>query len=166
MAEYILRNSLNPDKVVKCSITFRKITNKNEEGEPVWLIQIATMEQHKDGGDIPPIFIHLATLNNLDLEINSATERIADQVDWGVLREDTRAPIVSIIEPGNDMDNVSINSNLIFDIEDILPATGVDINSIEILVNDFDVTSELNITGDPWGYNVKWVPYLRIYEQE
>jgi len=92
MAEYILRNSLNPDKVVKCSITFRKITNKNEEGEPVWLIQIATMEQHKDGGDIPPIFIHLATLNNLDLEINSATERIADQVDWGGFKGGHQSP--------------------------------------------------------------------------
>ena len=166
MSDYILRNSLNPDKVVKCSITFRKLTNKYEKSEPVWLVQIATEEPHKNGGDIIPVFIHLATLNNLDLEISNATEKIAVQVDWGVLKEDIRPPIVSIIEPSGDMNSVPINSNLIFDVEDILPTTGVDINSIKVSVNGMDVTDELEITGDPWIYRVKWPPYLRIYENE
>lgn len=166
MAEYILRNSLNPDKVVKCSITFRKLTNKNEEGEPVWLVQIATTELHKNGGDIAPVFIHLASLANLDLEINEATENIASQVDWGVLKEDTRPPIVSVIEPCGDMESVSIYSNIVFDIKDLLPTAGIDMNSIEVSVNGMDVTNELVIVGDPWGYNVKWTPYLKIYEQE
>ena len=164
MAEYILRNSLNPDKVVKCSITFRKITNKNEEGEPVWLIQIATIEPHKDGGNIAPVFIHTASLNNIDVEINEATEKIADQVDWGVLKKDTRAPIAYITQPLGDVENVDINSNVVFDVEDLLPAAGVDVDSIEVLVNGMDVTNELEITGDPYKYNVIWKPFKRVFD--
>lgn len=162
MAEYILRNSLNPDKVVKCSITFRKITNKNEEGEPVWLIQIATMEPHKDGGAITPVFIHTASLDNIDVEINEATEKIAAQVDWGVLKQDTRAPIAYITSPLGDV--VAINSDVVFDVEDLLPAAGIDIDSIKVFVNNMDVTNELEITGDPYKYTVIWKPFKRVLD--
>ena len=165
MAEYILRNSLNPDKVVKCSITFRKLTNKDERAEPVWLVHIATNEPHKNGGDITPSFIHLASLKNLGLEIDRATEKIATQVDWGTLKEDTRPPVVSLVEPvENGMVNVGIMSNVIFDIEDILPAAGIDIDSIKVSVNGVDVTNELDITGDPYEYRVTWKPFKRVLD--
>lgn len=164
MAEYILRNSLNPDRVVKCFITFRKLTNKDERAEPVWLVHIVTDEPHKDGGNIAPVFIHLATLNNLDLEINNATEKIASQVNWGTLKEDTRAPIVSIVEPVGDINNVGIMSNVIFDIEDLLPAAGVDMDSIKVSVNGMDVTEEIEVMGDPYIYRVIWKPFKRVFD--
>lgn len=165
MAEYILRNSLNPDKVVKCSITFRKITNKDMMGEPVWLVQIATKEPHKAGGIIVPVFIHLASLKNLNLEIDRATEKIAAQVDWGTLREDLRPPIISLVDPvENGMANVDIMSNVVFDVEDLLPAAGIDINSIRVSVNGIDVTEQIDITGDPYQYRVIWKPFKRVLD--
>ena len=162
MAEYLLRNSLSPDKVVKCSITFRKLTNRDMRGEPIWLVHIDTTELHKDGGDIAPAFIHLATLDNLELEINRATEKIAAQIDWGVLKEDTRPPVVSIIEPSGDLENVDIMSNVVFEIEDRLPAAGIDVDSIKMLVNGMDVTSEIDISGDAYKYRVVWKPFKRV----
>jgi hypothetical protein len=162
LAEYIIRNSLNPDKVVKCSITFRKLTNKDDRAEPIWLIHIDTNEPHKNGGDINPVFIHLATSDNLDLEINRATEKIAAQVNWGTLKEDFRPPIVSIVEPCNDLENVDIKSNLIFDIEDLLPATGIDMDSIKASVNGEDITNEIDISGDPYKYRITWKPFKRV----
>ena len=164
MAEYILRNSLNPDRVVKCSITFRKITNKDKRAEPVWLVQISTTEPHKDGGDIAPVFIHLASLANLDLEINEATERIASQVDWGILKEDTRSTIISIVEPCDNLESVSIYSNVVFDVEDLLPTSGIDVNSIEVLVNGMDVTNEIEVSGDPYKYRVTWKTFKRVLD--
>lgn len=164
MAEYTIRNSLNPDKVVKCSITFRKLTNRDERGEPVWLIHIATDEPHKNGGDIASVFIHLASLDNLGLEIDQATEKIAVQVDWGVLKEDLRPPIVFIVTPDNDLENVDIRSDVTFDIKDLLPATGINIDSIEMSVNGTDVTNELEISGDPYQYKVIWKPFKRVQE--
>lgn len=164
MAEYIIRNSLNPDKVVKCSITFRKLTNKDARAEPIWLVHIVTDEPHKEGGDITPVFIHLATSDNLDLEINRATEKIAAQIDWGVLKKDLRPPLVSIIEPANDLENVDVESNVIFDIEDLLPATGIDMSSIKVSVNGTDVTETLDISGDPYKYRVVWKPFKRVLD--
>ena len=164
MAEYTIRNSLNPDKVVKCSITFRKLTNRDERGEPVWLIHIATDEPHKNGGDIASVFIHLASLDNLGLEIDQATEKIAVQVDWGVLKEDLRPPIVFIVTPDNDLENVDIRSDVTFDIKDLLPAAGINVDSIEMSVNGTDVTDELEITGDPYQYKVIWKPFKRVLE--
>lgn len=164
MAEYTLRNSLNPNKVVKCSITFRKLTNKDERAEPVWLIHIDTDEPHKNGGIITPVFIQLANSDNLDLEINHATERIAEQVDWGELQEDLRSPIISIIEPNNDLENISIESKVIFDIEELLPSAGIDLDSITMSVNGTDVTEELDISGDPYQYRVIWKPFKRVLD--
>ena len=164
MAEYIIRNSLNPDKVVKCSITFRKIANKDDRAEPIWLVHIATDEPHKNGGNIVPVFIHLATLNNLSLEINQATEKIAAQIDWGILKEDNRAPLVSVVEPLGNMEEVNITSNMIFDIEDLLPAAGVDVGSIKVSVNNMDVTNEIETTGDPYKYRVVWKPFKRVLD--
>lgn len=162
MAEYTLRNSLNPDKIVKCSITFRKITNRDERGEPTWLIHIGTEEPHKNGGSISPVFIHLATLENLNLEIDQATEEIAAKVDWGVLKKDTRPPQICVVEPSGDMENVSIMSNVIFDIDDLLPTAGIDLDSIKVSVNGMDVTDSLEITGDPYSYRVVWKPFKRM----
>ena len=164
MAEYLLRNTLNPNKVVKCGITFRKLTNKGEKGEPAWLVQVSTEEPHKNGGKIPPVFIHLTTLDNLDLEITGVTEEIASQVDWGPLLLDARAPIVSFIEPVGDLSDVPIYSSLKFEISELFPAAGIDIDSIEVIINGVDITSELNIIGDPYVYNVNWGPFKRVLD--
>lgn len=164
MAEYLLRNSLNSNKVVKCGITFRKLTNKGEEGEPVWLVQVSTAEPHKDGGDIAPAFIHLTTLDNLDVEVTKATETIALQTDWTPLQVDSRAPIVSFIEPVGDLSDVPIYSSLRFEISELFPAAGIDIDSIEVTVNGVDVTSELDIIGDPYLYKCVWNPFKRVLD--
>ena len=80
MAQFLIRNSLNTYKVVKCGITFEQVTPKNYEGEPIWVIELATDEPHKYGGSIPPTFINLTSLDNLDLEIEQAVEIISEQI--------------------------------------------------------------------------------------
>lgn len=165
MAKYLLRNSLNPSKVVSCSITFRQIVNKGEDGEPKWLIEIVTAEPHKDGGEIPPVYIHHTSKMNLDLEIKKATEDISKQIDWGTLVSDLRPPFISYCNT-KEADEVSINSELKFTIEDILPAAGIDKSSIRLLVNGFDVTDEIKITGDPYSYDLVWGPRIRVKSKE
>jgi hypothetical protein len=160
--EYLIRNSLNPGKVVSCTITFRQIVNKGEEGELVWLVQINTAEPHKDGGEIAPLFIHYVSSDNLDAAIKSATETIAEQVDWSPLYEDLRPPFVSYSSPSESGDIVSLYSNVVVDIKDLLPAAGIDPDSITVTVNGFDVTDELDIIGDPYEYRVIWDPFIRV----
>lgn len=166
MAEYLIRNSLNPGKVVSCTITFRQLIVKGDEGEPVWVVEIGTMEPHKNGGEIPPAYIHYTSTTNLDASIKDATEKIADQVDWEPLSLDLRPPFVTYSEPDVDDTVVNIHSNVIVDIKDILPAAGIDPTSVEVTVNDIDVTGEIDLIGDPYRYRVKWVPSVRVLDTE
>lgn len=164
MGEYLLRNSLNPGKVVKCAITFRQLVNKNEDGELVWLIQINTLEPHKDGGVIPPLFIHYTSSNNLDDAIKDATQTISKQIDWGALNTDLRPPFVTYNYPYITHSVVGIYSSVTIDITDVLPSAGIDPDSIEVIINDMDVTGEIKLDGDPYQYRVRWDPKVRVYD--
>lgn len=162
MAQFLLRNSLNPQKVIKCGITFKQVVPKGGEGESIWVIEIGTNEPHKDGGVIPPEFINLITLDNLDQEIEKAIKTISAKVDWTPLESDIRAPFVYSCSPSEY--EIDIDSSIEIILKDILPAAGIDINSIEMTINDFDVTSELDISGDPYEYKIKWRPFMRVLD--
>ncbi len=164
MAQFLVRNSLNPQKVIKCGITFEQLTPKDNEGEPIWVVEIATDEQHKDGGDISPEFINLTSLDNLDEEIEKAVKAISVQVDWTPLESDPRAPLVESCYPSSY--ETSIESSIKIILKDLLPSAGIDIDSIQMTINDFDVTSELEIAGDPYEYTLKWKPFMRVYSTE
>jgi hypothetical protein len=164
MAQFLVRNSLNPQKVIKCGITFEQLTPKDNEGEPIWIVEIATDEPHKDGGDINPEFINLTSLNNLDAEIEKAIKIISAKVDWIPLESDLRAPFVESCYPSDY--EVDIESYIKIILKELLPSAGIDIDSIQMTVNGFDVTSELEIAGDPYEYTINWKPFMRVYSEE
>lgn len=165
MAVYLLRNSLNPNKVVCCTITFRQLIDKGDNGELSWLVEIGTKEPNKDGtGIIPLEYIHYNNANNLDEAIREATERIAQKVDWELEDNDLRPPYVYYSEPAINEDLVNIYSDVLIDIKDVLPAAGIDINSIEMTINGIDVTEEIEISGDPYFCRVRWWPRIRILD--
>jgi len=163
MAIYTIRNTLNPNKVVSCTITFRSIVNKGEDGEPVWLVQINTTEPHKNGGVIPAEVIHLVTLANIDVEVKKATERISVQINWEPLINDESAPSIINSSPNNSS-VVSISSDVWFDIKESLPSVGIDIDNVKMFVNDIDVSDQLDVDGDPYMYRIRWKPTVRVYD--
>ena len=165
MAKFVIRNNLNPNKAIEATITFRQIVNKGEEGEPVWVLQIATVEPHKDGGPITPTFIHYTDAPNLNAAIAEAVAELSTKVDWGDERTDTRAPFVIYHSPEDD-GVVHINSNIGIGIIDKVPAAGIDIDSIKMTINGYDVTNDLTIEGTPLQYSVNWRPPLRVYDYE
>ena len=164
MAEFYVKNNLSPGKAIKCTVAFRQIINKDEEGEPVWVVEIGTLAQHKEGGPIPPVFIHYTDALNLDEAIRDATEVISSQVDWSPLLEDLRSPFVKRYSPMEKI--VDIHSNVSVDIKDVAPSAGIDSNSIRMTVNGFDVTDELELRGNPFNYSVLWRPFLRVLGNE
>lgn len=164
MAEYFIRNALNPHKIIKCTITFRQMILKGEEGEPVWLIEIATAEPDKYGNKIAPEYIHYTSEVNLDVAIREATGNISEQVDWSVLVDDTRPPFVTDYGPITAV--AALYSNVDATIKDILPSGGIDLTSITMTVNGMDVTDELRIQGSPFLYEVRWSPKIRVKEYE
>lgn len=163
MAIYTIRNTLSPSKVVSCTITFRNIVNKGEDGEPIWIVEINTVEPHKDGGKIPTEIIHLTSLDNIDVEIKKATERISSQIDWEPLINDIHAPRIVRSSPNNN-DIVSIYSDVWLDINEPLPSAGIDTDSIKVFVNDIDVTDELFFDGDLFSYRIHWRPKITVFD--
>lgn len=163
MASFLVRNSLNPQKVVKLSVTFQQVVLKDNEGEHFWLVEVATDEPHKDGGEIGSEYIHLTSLDNLDAEIEKVSAKISDQVDWEPLIGDTRAPFVFKHSPSETV-GVDINSSVKVTIKELLPSSGVDKDSIKVMLNDFDITNEAKISGDPYEYKIKWRPSIVVYD--
>ena len=164
MAYFTVRNSLNPHKAISCGITYKQLVDKNRhDGELIWVIEVATDEPHKNGGSIPSYFINLTDELNLDLEIEKAVAAISAQVDWDPLVEDTSPPQVEWFEPttyeARIIDDVRVS------IIDRHPSLGIDIDSIQMFVNDIEVTDQLRITGDEYNYIVRWIPPSIIREQ-
>lgn len=163
MANFLVRNSLNPNKVISCGITYRQLVPKNNEGDLVWVIEIATDAPDINGNSIRPEFLHLTSLDDMDDEIQGAVGRISDQVDWGITVEDSEAPYVYSISPGGY--DVALSSSVKIVVKDNLPSAGIDVDSIVMTVNDFDVTNELEMAGDPYEYTIKWSPFLRVADE-
>lgn len=167
MADYYLRSTLNPGKVVKCTVTITQTVPKSEKGEPVWIVKAGTPEPHKDtGGAIPPSYKHVTDATNLDEAIRLVTQELAAQIDWGSPAEDSRPPYVYRWSPGKDTTGVPLYSNVSISIKDNLPGHGIDKDTITMTVNGFDVTDDLRITGYPFDYTLDWRPPVRVAEQE
>lgn len=50
MAQFLVRNSLNPNKAVKLGISFSKLVNRPEmTGDNIWVVEIGTKESHITG---------------------------------------------------------------------------------------------------------------------
>jgi len=160
MAEFSVRNSLNPDKVVIFGITYRQLVPKGNDGELIWVIEIKTDELDIDENPISPVYVHTRTLTYLDEEINRAVAELSSKINWLPLASDTRSPYVDSISPSTY--EIELESSIEVVLKEILPAAGMDLSSITMFVNGFDVTNELEITGDPYEYKVKWSPFMRV----
>jgi len=164
MAYFQVGNSLNPSKVIVCGITYKQVIPKDNEGEAIWIIEVATDEPHATtSGTIAPYYINVTNELDLDLEIEKAVAEISKQVDWEPLSADTRPPFVNSVHPDTYIQQM--HENVKIGIVDLHPSYGIDISSIEMTVNDIDVTSDLRITGDEFEYQVEWRPPSRVYEQ-
>ena len=121
MAYFQVRNSLNPSKVIVCGITYKQVVPTDNEGEAIWVIEVATDEPHATtSGTIPPYYINVTDELDLDLEIEKAVAEISKQVDWEPLAADTRPPFVNSVQP--DTYITPIHENVILGIIDLHPS--------------------------------------------
>ena len=165
MAYFTVRNSLNPHKAITCGITYKQLVNKNnQDGELIWVLEVATDEPHATtSGTIPPYYIHLTSEVDLDLEIEKAIAAISAQVNWDPIEGDTRAPFINSVYPTTYI--AKITDSVEVSIIDLHPSEGIDKNSIQMFVNDIEVTDDLVIDGDEYNYIVKWNPPSTVFEQ-
>jgi len=166
MAEFYVYNSLNPNKVVKCNISFRYFIIKRVKGEFVWTLEIGTTHTDSNGDAIAPQRVYSVSVANFDEMIEIALAKICAQIDWSPLTTDKSAPKVTSNLPLDDDSDVDIGQNVYITLEDSLPSAGIDLSEMKVTLNngvvDFDITNELDINGDPYKYDIHWEPPKRV----
>ena len=166
IAEFWVTNSLNDNKSVKFNLTLRYFVIKGEKGEHMWTLEIGTTHLDLNGDPISPKRVHNISADDLDDVIESAVVDLCAQIDWSPLSIDRRAPYVDSYSPSGN--NTPIGSKVYITIKDNLLSAGIDLSEMKVILNngmvDFDITSELEITGDPYEYQLKWDTPLRVYD--
>jgi hypothetical protein len=194
MADFFVRHGLNPDKLVRFSVTITQVHDTQHdppeelltdyprvEGDEVWILEIGTYELDTNGDEIPTRKIHLTTLSDVDSEIQTVVEDMCQLIDWEPLRDDAQAPYVYWCLP-NDGNIVEGESAEVFDvpitvdvyikIRDSLPAVGIDYSSVDVKLEvytpetaEFDITSEVELTGSPYDLQLYWHPPVRVWDE-
>jgi len=169
MAEFYVHNSLNPHKTVKFNITLRYFVIKGGKGEYVWTLEIGTTHLDINGDDISPVRVHKVLVSNLNTMIEDALSVLCSQIDWSPLVSDTTAPYVSATRPTNGDDSANIGTDVSITLKDMLPSAGIDLSNMKVFLNNdtttFDITSEIDVVGDPYEYELRWSPPLRVYSR-
>jgi len=167
MAEFFVHNSLNPNKTVKFNITLRYFVIKGEEGEHMWTLEVGTTHLDAGGEAMSSARAHNVTVSNLDEIIEDMVSSLCSQIDWSPLVDDIDAPFVSSTRPTNGDTSASIGTDIMITITDNLPSAGIDLSAIKVTLNndtqDFDITSEIVTVGDPYEFELRWEPPIRVY---
>jgi len=173
MVVFYLRNSRNPDaKVVAVTVSLSLDTLKAQdsllrpdqaagasgteypnlydpEGDQSWILIAETNEVDTGGIRIEPEIVNLVTTGTVHLEIEAALGRIGSQVDWGTIQADNKPPKLVEITPAlNQTTNVPITSNIVFRLQEPLPAAGIDLSTLRVILNGFDVTGDVELRGN------------------
>lgn len=167
ITDFYVSNSLNLTKSVKFNITLRYFVPKGERGDHKWILEIGTTHLGANGFPIQSKKIHNISAENLDIIIEEALSSMCSQIDWSPFVADVDVPYVDTVYPV-DGTTIPISSNLYMKIKERLPAAGIDLSDLKVMLNnsmtDIDITDQIDIKGDPYEYEFTWIPPLRVYD--
>lgn len=155
-----LFNSKNPNgKRVAVTVTLETpdLISTND-GEVLYIIGLHTGAVSISGQRIDPVFINNVSQENIMKEIQDALTQLAVQIDWGLLEQDTFAPVITELYPLNNSQNVPIDSNVTLRLKDMFPASLIDTSTIKLKANGIDVTNDLQIKDKETEVSINWVP--------
>jgi hypothetical protein len=129
------------------------------------VLEVGTTHLDANGDPISAKFAHNISANNLDEIIEDSVSALCSQIDWSPFVSDKEVPYIIGISPTGS--GISIAYDINFVIADFLPSAGIDLSNVKITLDNsmtiFDITNEIQITGDPYQYEFKWVTPLRVY---
>lgn len=160
MAEIYVRHSLNSSKAVKFNFTLKQYVLKGDkDGDPKWVLEVGTTYPSSTGGVVPTKVVHNITESSIEAEIEKAVSELCTYIDWSDLEQDNEAPEVVTMTPSGL--NVPIKSKVSFNIQDALPSSGIDLSGMTVTLDNgtiiFDITNQVEVTGDPYNYTVTWI---------
>lgn len=168
MAEIFVRNSLNSRKAVRFITTIKQFVLTGTDGDHKWVLEVGTTHPDADGNPIPPRYVNLITLDNLNEEAEKLISSMCELIDWSVLEGDKQPPYIVSAIP-TDGSETAISSNIEIVLKDKIPSSGIDMSNATIKIHngtqEFDITNEVEIDGDPYEYKLTWKPALRVHRR-
>ena len=167
MAELYVKNSLNTQKAVRFNVSLVEYVLTDTEGDSKWTLEIGTTYLSASGTAIPPKIIHTVSESNIDEEVQAAVSDMCTYIDWTVLENDNDPPILLSTSPEGE--NIYIKSQGEVVVSDGLPSSGIDLSEMKVVLNngvqDFDITNEVNLIGNPFKYRIVWQPKQVVYKR-
>jgi hypothetical protein len=141
-------------------ISLASIIPTNERGDNKYVFKIHTRSRDTNGNLIEPLFLFKTSVGGFLKEMPDAVAALCSKINWGVNNTDSEKPYVIYYTPvGN---NISLFSSVIVEIEDGFPSSGIDLASICMKVNGFDVTSDIITDTNFNRVRVTWSPRKRV----
>ena len=161
IAEIHVINSLNNTKSVKFNVCLRYFVVKGDnDGDQKWVLEVGTTHSGADG--TTPLFkkVHTVSAEDFDEVMENTVSELCSKIDWSPFVLDKEAPYITQVFPEGD--DVPIGSFVSIKINENLPAAGIDLSDMKMVLNngnvDFDITDEVKVVGDPYDYELRWIP--------
>jgi hypothetical protein len=166
VAELFLHHALSDKKSVKVNITLGQIVPKDADGDTVWILSLGTTTSGTGTNSfVVPYRIHKINATDVDDALEQALVYLYKQIDWEPLSVDVTPPYIYTTVPEDNSD-IDISTYVEIKIRDDYMTSGVDMSNMKVILNngsvDFDITSEVNISGDLYEKILRWDPPERI----
>ena len=178
MATFYAKHHLYPDNPQLFIIDVKQIVKlkgesntkffRNMRGEEYWEIAIHTSAVDSSGNEIGSYWADVvateATVHEL---VSNKVNEMCQDIDWTrsptqeelfLQQEDKFAPIIYWTYPSSGQVNVPINSTIVIRLRDVPPAKGIDISTLTLKVNGYDVVPTIH--GNKYDYEVSYKPNI------
>lgn len=177
MATFYLTNAQYPDNPQLFVVDVKQIVKLRGEsgtdfsasrrGEHYWEIVIYTSGVDFSGDRIKSKWLDvIGTSESINDLINEKIKEICGQIDWSTTTtltgpeleaaEDTKPPVVFWQYPEDGQIDVPLDSRIIIRIKDELPSKGIDISTLTMRVDGFDIVPE--VYGNKYDYTITYKP--------
>ena len=103
----------------------------DKDGDPKWVLEVGTTYPSSTGGVVPTKVVHNITESSIEAEIEKAVSELCTYIDWSDLEQDNEA------------------------------SSGIDLSGMTVTLDNgtiiFDITNQVEVTGDPYNYTVTWI---------
>lgn len=130
--------------------------------EPTWKVFIYTSGLDATGRQVGPVAAgFFGSAEDVNKFIETKIADLCYQIDWSQQgqfqpEEDNWAPQIVEHYPSVSQENVPINSSIVIRVKDFLPANGVDLSTVSMVVDGFTVNPR--ITGNKYDYTFIFTP--------
>jgi hypothetical protein len=158
MAEVLVQNMRDPNQQITIVVTLKQaIIPTVDPRDPKWILEASTYETDEDGDPIDPVKMYLSNHDTLTEDINDLITELCKGVDWTYV-EDTAPPKVVGYWPLSGAEGVPVTTDILINLTEEPPSSGIDLSSIRVKVKGFDLTDQLDIKGDFRSCSVILIP--------